>query len=89
MCSRGSPPKSARAIPTTSPARRSPSAPASSLVADAFEAITADRPYRPAQTQEAALAELRACAGSQFDPAVIEALELHLGTTHATLEALA
>jgi diguanylate cyclase (GGDEF)-like protein len=59
------------------------------LVADAFEAITADRPYRPAQTQEAALAELRACAGSQFDPAVIGALERHLGTTRATLEALA
>ena len=59
------------------------------LVADAFEAITADRPYRPAQTQEAALAELRACAGTQFDPAVIEALELHLGGVRTTLEALA
>jgi diguanylate cyclase (GGDEF)-like protein len=59
------------------------------LVADAFEAITADRPYRPAQTQEAALAELRACAGSQFDPAVIQALELHVGNARTTLEALA
>ena len=59
------------------------------LVADAFEAITADRPYRPAQTQETALAELRACAGTQFDPAVIEALELHLGGARTKLEALA
>ncbi len=59
------------------------------LVADAFEAITADRPYRPAQTQEAALAELRACAGSQFDPAVIEALELQLEGSRTGLEALA
>jgi diguanylate cyclase (GGDEF)-like protein len=59
------------------------------LVADAFEAITADRPYRPAQTQEAALAELRACAGSQFDAAVIEALELHLDRARTSLEAFA
>jgi diguanylate cyclase (GGDEF)-like protein len=59
------------------------------LVADAFEAITADRPYRPAQTTEAALAELRACAGSQFDPAVVEALVLHLAGTRPRLEALA
>ena len=60
------------------------------LVADAFEAITADRPYRPAQSEQAALAELRDNAGSQFDPAVVEALERHLersGTTR--LEALA
>jgi diguanylate cyclase (GGDEF)-like protein len=48
------------------------------LVADAFEAITADRPYRPAQSEEAALAELRAHAGSQFDPAVVDALIRHL-----------
>jgi diguanylate cyclase (GGDEF)-like protein len=48
------------------------------LVADAFEAITADRPYRPAQGEEAALAELRANAGSQFDPIVVEALGRHI-----------
>jgi diguanylate cyclase (GGDEF)-like protein len=48
------------------------------LVADAFEAITADRPYRPAQTPEFALAELLDKSGSQFDPAVVEALERHL-----------
>jgi diguanylate cyclase (GGDEF)-like protein len=43
-------------------------------VCDAFDAMLADRPYRPAMTLEMALAELRACAGTQFDPAVVEAL---------------
>jgi HD-GYP domain-containing protein (c-di-GMP phosphodiesterase class II) len=41
---------------------------------DAFSAMTTDRSYREALSQEAALAELRACAGSQFDPRVVEAL---------------
>jgi diguanylate cyclase (GGDEF)-like protein len=59
------------------------------LVADTFVAITTDRPYRPAQTEQAALRELRAHAGTQFDPAVIEALELHLGRPPMRLEALA
>jgi HD-GYP domain-containing protein (c-di-GMP phosphodiesterase class II) len=35
--------------------------------------MTADRPYRAAMGHEPALAELRRCAGSQFDPAVVEA----------------
>ena len=48
------------------------------LVADAFEAITADRPYRRAQSEDAALTELRSAAGSQFDPNVVEALERYL-----------
>jgi HD-GYP domain-containing protein (c-di-GMP phosphodiesterase class II) len=54
------------------------------LVADAFEAITADRPYRPAQSEAAALAELRDNAGSQFDPEVVEALERHLDQSGAS-----
>jgi HD-GYP domain-containing protein (c-di-GMP phosphodiesterase class II) len=41
---------------------------------DAFNAMTTDRPYRSARSIEAATAELRAHAGSQFDPAVVEAL---------------
>jgi len=53
------------------------------LVADAFEAITADRPYRPAQTEQAALMELRRNAGTQFDSAVVEALATHLHAEHA------
>jgi diguanylate cyclase (GGDEF)-like protein len=48
------------------------------LVADAFEAITADRPYRPAQTEEAALAELRRSARTQFDPDVVAALTRYI-----------
>jgi HD-GYP domain-containing protein (c-di-GMP phosphodiesterase class II) len=35
--------------------------------------MTADRAYRPAMTPEAAQAELRRCAGGQFDPAVVNA----------------
>jgi putative nucleotidyltransferase with HDIG domain len=42
-------------------------------VADAFEAMTADRPYRKAMPRKAALRELRACAGTQFNPVVVEA----------------
>jgi HD-GYP domain-containing protein (c-di-GMP phosphodiesterase class II) len=42
-------------------------------VADAYEAMTADRPYRAGLGHDAAQAELRACAGSQFDARVVEA----------------
>jgi diguanylate cyclase (GGDEF)-like protein len=42
-------------------------------VADAYEAMTADRVYRPALGEEAARAELRAGSGSQFDGEVVEA----------------
>ena len=42
-------------------------------VADAYAAMTAGRPYRAARTPEQALDELRLGAGSQFDPAVVEA----------------
>ena len=45
------------------------------LVADAFDAITSDRPYRAAQSQEDALVELRRHAGRQFDPRCVDALE--------------
>lgn len=45
------------------------------LVADAFEAITSDRPYRTARPAAEALAELRRHAGSQFDPRIVAALE--------------
>ena len=40
---------------------------------DAFSAMTTDRPYRKARTVEEALGELRRCAGTQFDPRVVEA----------------
>jgi len=41
---------------------------------DAFSAMTTDRPYRKARKAGAALEELRRCAGTQFDPDVVEAL---------------
>ena len=41
---------------------------------DALAAMVSDRPYREAVKLPAALAELRRCAGAQFDPAVVEAL---------------
>ncbi len=44
-------------------------------VCDAFSAMTTSRPYRPAIAAEQALAELRRCAGSQFDPQVVGAFE--------------
>jgi hypothetical protein len=42
-------------------------------VADAFEAMTADRPYRKALSTGQALAELRKFAGVQFDPEIVDA----------------
>ncbi len=42
-------------------------------VCDAFEAMTADRSYRAAMSHAAACEELRAMAGTQFDPTVIDA----------------
>jgi putative nucleotidyltransferase with HDIG domain len=42
--------------------------------ADAFSAMTTDRPYRAAMTLERAIGELSANAGTQFDPRVVEAL---------------
>jgi diguanylate cyclase (GGDEF)-like protein len=41
---------------------------------DAYSAMTSDRPYRAARTQEDAIGELRRCAGEQFDPRVVELL---------------
>jgi diguanylate cyclase (GGDEF)-like protein len=42
-------------------------------VCDAYDAMVSDRPYRAALSRADALAELRRCAGSQFDPAVVRA----------------
>jgi HD-GYP domain-containing protein (c-di-GMP phosphodiesterase class II) len=42
-------------------------------VADAYEAMTSERPYRPALDTEHASLELRRGAGSQFDQRVVEA----------------
>ena len=41
-------------------------------VVDAFEAMTTGRPYREPDSEEDAAAELKRCAGTQFDPRVVE-----------------
>jgi diguanylate cyclase (GGDEF)-like protein len=43
-------------------------------VVDAWHAMTSNRPYRAAMPRPAAAMELRRCAGTQFDPDVVEAL---------------
>src|SRR6202521_1196655 len=40
-------------------------------VADTLDAITSNRPYRPAQTLDAAIAEIQKWSGRQFDPEVV------------------
>lgn len=42
-------------------------------VADSFDAMTSERPYRPAMKIEEAVDELKGCSGSQFDPQAVKA----------------
>lgn len=49
------------------------------MLCDAIDAMLSDRPYRPALTIEQARQELIRCAGSQFDPEIVEAI-IHRGT---------
>jgi response regulator RpfG family c-di-GMP phosphodiesterase len=44
-------------------------------VADVFDALTHKRPYKPAWTIDEAMAEMVSCAGTQFDPDIVAALE--------------
>jgi HD-GYP domain-containing protein (c-di-GMP phosphodiesterase class II) len=44
------------------------------IIADSYEAMTSDRPYRQAMSNEDACAEIEACKGTQFDPEVANAL---------------
>jgi putative nucleotidyltransferase with HDIG domain len=55
-------------------------------VADAFDAITSARAYRPARGTTEAIAELRRCSGTEFDPASVEALEVVLPLSTTTPE---
>jgi HD-GYP domain-containing protein (c-di-GMP phosphodiesterase class II) len=47
-------------------------------VCDAYDAMVSDRPYRGAVPSEEAIQELTRCAGTQFDPAVVEAFAIAL-----------
>jgi HD-GYP domain-containing protein (c-di-GMP phosphodiesterase class II) len=53
-------------------------------VADAFDAMTTDRPYSKAMTFEAALARLRFLAGKKFDPTCVDAIEKAAATGDLT-----
>jgi len=51
------------------------------FVTDAFDAMTSERIYRPRLSEEAALAELERCAGTQFDPNIVAAFTEELGVS--------
>jgi diguanylate cyclase (GGDEF)-like protein len=55
-------------------------------VCDAYDAMTTTRPYREAMSQADAMAELRRCAGHQFDPGVVAAFERVIA--HGRLDSL-
>jgi len=55
-------------------------------VADALDAMTTNRPYRPARTFAAAREEIVRGAGTQFDPQVVKAL---MGVTDQELMEMA
>ncbi len=44
-------------------------------VADGFDALTTDRPYRQAVSQDEAYAEIYACSGEQYDPEIVAAFQ--------------
>jgi diguanylate cyclase (GGDEF)-like protein len=58
------------------------------FVADAFEAMTSDRPYSAGVPVDVAVHELRSCAGTQFDPQVVDCLEHLLEREGLTVLAL-
>lgn len=53
-------------------------------VADTYQAMTSDRPYRKRLEHDVALLEIMRCAGTQFDPAIVAAFAALQGETHAT-----
>jgi putative nucleotidyltransferase with HDIG domain len=55
-------------------------------VADAFDAMTSARAYRPARAAAVALAELQRYSGTQFDPATVDALRVALAASPSAPE---
>jgi HD-GYP domain-containing protein (c-di-GMP phosphodiesterase class II) len=58
-------------------------------VADSFDALTTDRPYRDARSFEEALDELQHCRGTQFDGEVVEAFTAVLACSNQTKKSMA
>jgi putative nucleotidyltransferase with HDIG domain len=57
-------------------------------VADAWDAMTSDRPYRKALGDDAACAELRRCRGTQWDPRIVDSfIELVSESAHVPVRA--
>ena len=54
-------------------------------IADAFSALQADRPYRPARSETEAIGVLQEFAGTAFDPALVDLLIARLGTSAPTV----
>jgi diguanylate cyclase (GGDEF)-like protein len=59
------------------------------FVADAYDAMTSDRPYRSALSREEAIAEIERCSGTQFDPDVVAAFLTEVAGGEPGLTALA
>ncbi|MFL5917719.1 MAG: HD domain-containing phosphohydrolase [Gaiellaceae bacterium] len=55
-------------------------------LADAWDAMTTDRPYRRALPVDQAAAEVRRCRGTQFSPAVVDAFVAAFGRRRAVFE---
>ena len=55
-------------------------------VADSFDAMTSDRPYRPAMSREEALNEIKRCVTTQFDPVVADAFLKIMGRKSKSLD---
>ena len=64
----------AAAIRTASRVSDIPEAATIVAVADSFDAMTSDRPYKPGRSSAAAMQEIMACSGTQFSPRVVQAL---------------
>jgi diguanylate cyclase (GGDEF)-like protein len=56
------------------------------FVADAYDAMTSERVYRKPLSPREALEELERCAGSQFDPQIVEAFSEELGIRSRAIE---
>jgi diguanylate cyclase (GGDEF)-like protein/putative nucleotidyltransferase with HDIG domain len=58
------------------------------FVADAYDAMTSERVYRRRVGSEQAVAELQRCAGSQFDPEIVDAFAAELGEAAPARQAI-